>query len=460
MPKHYYVCKQCGITYISYKEKSDYCSLDCRKVASPKIMYNCDYCGEEFRIPPNRLNRLQSGKVKHLYCSRECADKGQITQATNVCEWCGKEYQICNSFKDIQKFCSRECYNAYGHRPNYCKHCGNPFDGSKHRDAMYCSSKCRIADMYPEKIECRCEYCDTVFYVTQSTFDAAQRHYCSKQCFVNDIAWSNDDKEVLRKWYGIKSNYEISKMLSKEYSAAAVKSAANRYGIITREHWTDEEREYVREHYENTPFEVIKTHLPNRTESAIISIAHSFNLKSHSYYLSRWSEDDEKTLIDLYPTTSTKILAQKLQKSPSAIIQHANIIGLFKDKQIGECYRNIASYIRGQNAAYHLRKLKEKNFTCQITGLKHDVVLHHIYGFNLILAEAIEITNTPIKKDFAEYTLDELGRIYDVFAELQDSYDSTICIHKDVHVKFHNEYGYGNNTSTQWKEFLNKYFNN
>lgn len=460
MPRNFYICKNCGKKYISYKDKSDYCSLDCRKAARPQIMYNCDYCGTEFRIKQNQLNKLQSGKTKHLYCCRECADRGQTTKATNICEWCGKEYQICNAFKDIQRFCSRECYNAYGHRPNYCKYCNKPFDASKHRGAMYCSQECRIADMYPSKIECHCDYCDALFYVTQSVFNSVQKHYCSKECFHSDIGWSEEDKAVLKKWYGVKSNYEISQMLSGDYTAAAVKSAASRYGIKTRELWSDKEREYVKTHYENTPFEILKSHLQNRSESSIISIAHSFNLKSYSYYNSMWSEEDEQMLVELYPTTNTRTLAQKLNKSKGAVIQRANTLGIFKDKRIGECYTSLASYIRGQNAAYHLRRLKEHDFTCQITGRKHDVVLHHIYGFNLILAEALESANIPVKTDFLEYTIEELGRLYDIFAELQDFYDSTVCIHRDVHVKFHNEYGYGNNTPAQWKDFLNKYYNN
>lgn len=460
MPRNYYTCKNCGKTYISYKDKSDYCSIDCRKASRPIIMHNCDCCGTEFRITQNKLDSLQSGKKKHLYCSKECANKGQITKTTKLCEWCGKEFDVFNSVKDNVRFCSRSCYDAYGHRPNYCKHCGNPFDASKHRRAMYCSRECEIADLYPARIECQCEYCNTTFYVTQSTFDDSQKHYCSKECFYDDIGWSEYDKEILRNWYGIKSNYEISQLLSKDYSVAAVKSAACRYEIKTREYWTNEEKEYVRTHYENTPLKTIQSHLPNRTKSAIIGVARSFNLKSYWYYNSAWSNEDEKILVELYPTTNTRTLAKMLNKSKNAVVQHANMLGIFKDKRIGECYTSLARYIRSQNAAYHLRKLKDNNFTCQVTGRERDVVLHHIYGFNLILSEALEMTNIPIKTDFSEYTLDELCEIYDVFAELQDSYDNTICIHKDVHVKFHSEYGYGNNTPTQWNEFLKKYYNN
>lgn len=460
MPRNYFHCKQCGKLYFTYKTKSEYCSLDCKKLARDGLKYNCDYCGKEFKITPSRLQKHLDGEVKHLYCSKECVTKGQTKKVINVCEWCGKEYEICNAFKDVQKFCSVDCYRAYGHRPNYCKYCGEPFDASRRRELMYCSEKCKIADMYPSKIKCFCDYCNAPLELTPSVFESSKHHYCSKDCRYNDIVWSEEDKAILREWYGKKTNYEISKMLSKDYSAGAVKGAATRYGIKIREHWSDEDREYVVGHYENTPFEEIKKHLPNRSESSIIGIAHQYGLKSFAYYNSVWNESDEDLLREIYPVTNTHIVAERLHRSESAIVQHANILGIFKDSQIGECYTTLSKYIRGQNAAYHLRKLKENNFTCQITGRERDVVLHHIYGFNLILSEAMELSGVPYKRSFLEYSVEELGKVYDIFAELQDEYDSTICIHKEVHTAFHNEYGYGNNTPSQWKEFINKYYNN
>ena len=148
-----------------------------------------------------------------------------------------------------------------------------------------------------------------------------------------------------------------------------------------------------------------------------------------------------------------------LGRNANSIVQHANLMGLEKDSRIGACYTKLSQYIRGQNAAYHLRKLKDNDFICQITGIRGDVVLHHIYGFNLILAEAVEISNIELKNDFNKYTIEELTNIYEIFADLQDSYDKVICISKDVHTQFHNEYGYGDNTPSQWNEFVSKYYN-
>lgn len=459
MPKNYYTCKKCGIVYVSYRDKSDYCSLDCRRAARVKNIYHCDYCNTEFEVKLSQINRLKNGDVKHLYCSRECANKGQVTKVTKLCEWCGNEFEVFNSVKDDVRFCSRECYNAYGHRPNYCKCCNKPFDASKRRSTMYCSKKCQLADMYPPKIECLCELCNKPILLKPSEYLSANHHYCSKQCHNDAIAWSDEDKQILNEWYGIKTNYEISQMLSKPYSPMAVKSAASRYGIKTRERWSDEEKQYVLEHYENTPMNIIKSHLQGRSECAIVGIAHQYGLKSYYYMSNIWNENEDNLLRELYPISKTKDVAQKLNRSVQAVIQRANNLGIYKDKRIGACYKSLAQYIRAQNAAFHLRKLKENNFTCQITGVYRDVVIHHIYGFNLILSEAIEASGIELKYDFSDFSIDELTKIYELFSELQDSYDSTICISEQVHIKFHSEYGCGNNTPSQWNEFINKYYN-
>lgn len=457
MPKNILKCMQCGKTYITYKENSKFCSRECREESRGKYYYNCDYCGVEFRVPLNKLEALRSGAQKHIYCSKECANAAQNKRMTNICEWCGGEYEICNAFKDVQKYCSRECYLAQRERTNYCKHCGEPFH-PKRKEALYCSKECQISDLYP-KITCQCKVCGKEIDYSPKAYFAVKNHYCSKKCKFDDIKWSDEDKAILKEWYGIKSNYEISLLLSKPYSVKAIKSAATRYKIKCRELWTEEEKNYLALHYENTPIETIRKVLSNRTPSSILGQARQCGLKSFYYYQSRWSEDEEQYLRDNYSKTKTKVIAQHLNRSIEGVTQHANMMGLEKDAEIGACYTKLSSYIRAQNSAFHLRKLKEKDFVCQITGDRGDVVLHHIYGFNLILAEAVELSGITLKRNFEDYSIEELQNIYDIFADLQDEYDSTICICKGVHVEFHKQYGYGNNTPDQWEEFIKNNYN-
>lgn len=104
-----YKCTTCGKTYYSYKLRSKFCSTECRNKYN-RINYNCDYCGKDMIAIRSNYDKLLSGEKQGLYCSRKCVTDSQNKQVTKICEYCGKEYKIGNAFKDVQKYCSRDCY--------------------------------------------------------------------------------------------------------------------------------------------------------------------------------------------------------------------------------------------------------------------------------------------------------------------------------------------------------------
>lgn len=53
------------------------------------------------------------------------------------------------------------------------------------------------------------------------------------------------------------------------------------------------------------------------------------------------------------------------------------------------------------------------------------------------------------------YTDTELRNILKEFRRIQDTYPLGLCLREDIHKMFHNIYGYGNNTETQWNQFIN-----
>ena len=112
MTKKKYICKCCGNEYFSYKEKSNYCSHDCR-IKDNTFYHLCEYCGKEVRVGRAIHEKYKSGEKKHLYCSKECTDKAHTTKVKKICEQCGQEYYIGKSFSGIQRFCSKECYSMH-----------------------------------------------------------------------------------------------------------------------------------------------------------------------------------------------------------------------------------------------------------------------------------------------------------------------------------------------------------
>ncbi|WRK54512.1 hypothetical protein SD457_06210 [Coprobacillaceae bacterium CR2/5/TPMF4] len=55
------------------------------------------------------------------------------------------------------------------------------------------------------------------------------------------------------------------------------------------------------------------------------------------------------------------------------------------------------------------------NYTCELSGAKNNLVVHHIKGYNLILDEAFLLCNIEQKDDFNDYTMDELHQLFDAF---------------------------------------------
>lgn len=58
-----------------------------------------------------------------------------------------------------------------------------------------------------------------------------------------------------------------------------------------------------------------------------------------------------------------------------------------------------------------------------------------------------------------DYTDRELRDILDLFRIKQSEYPLGVCLTKEIHMLFHNKYGYGNNTEIQWNEFVTDFKN-
>lgn len=78
---------------------------------------------------------------------------------------------------------------------------------------------------------------------------------------------------------------------------------------------------------------------------------------------------------------------------------------------------------------------------------------------NLILNEVLEELSIDIKNKMDDYTDRELRDILDLFRIKQSEYPLGVCLTKEIHMLFHNKYGYGNNTEIQWNEFVTDFKN-
>ncbi|WP_231169855.1 hypothetical protein [Clostridium botulinum] len=102
------------------------------------------------------------------------------------------------------------------------------------------------------------------------------------------------------------------------------------------------------------------------------------------------------------------------------------------------------------------RTEKECNYKCILTGnTQYDI--HHLYSYNSIIKDAmvnlkIPISNKIIKDGKLSIQLkEEIKRLHKIY--------KGVCIHSDLHILFHIEYGKENNIENQFEEFKKRYYN-
>ena len=101
--------------------------------------------------------------------------------------------------------------------------------------------------------------------------------------------------------------------------------------------------------------------------------------------------------------------------------------------------------------------MKVNGYKCILTGDK-DFHIHHLYSFNKILKETIDILNIEIHNTIGDYTNDELIKLTNTFLKLHEKYGFGIPINKKLHNLYHSiTLSYGDdNTPEQFEEFKNR----
>lgn len=260
--------------------------------------------------------------------------------------------------------------------------------------------------------------------------------------------WSEYEIDLLKKYYPIG---EIKKLITllpnRSYNAITTKSL--RLGLKSREFWTDEENSIMHKFYPVKSVEEMCDLLPNRTHNAIILHATNIGLRNVAQY----SNEEEDIILNNWENMSDNELAKILNRNPHAIQAKRLKHRLLRSKE-GRSYNDLSEFIRRNNLDWKKRSMKKCKYKCIITGDRFQAI-HHIYGLNLILRETLNNLNISIKPSMDEYTNIELKNILKEFRKIQDTYPLGLCLREDIHKMFHNIYGYGNNTETQWNQFLN-----
>ena len=272
--------------------------------------------------------------------------------------------------------------------------------------------------------------------------------------------WTQEDTDILVTNYG-KPYSEIKLLLKKEHSEKAIATKAIKLGLTTPQEWSDEEVNILKTYYSILPKDDFLALLPKRTEAAVVCMAMKYDVKSYQYLNEKYSDEERQFIIDNYQHMTDEEMAKVLKKPLSGVQEQRRKLGIYYFNKDYSGYENIAKFFRGHIHEWKNQSMETCNFQCILTG-SHDFAIHHLYSFNLILKETLEILdeeNVLNGTDVEDYSKDELEYILQNFLDVHSNYPLGVCVRKDIHDLFHRIYGSGGNTQIQWKQFVQDYKN-
>lgn len=269
--------------------------------------------------------------------------------------------------------------------------------------------------------------------------------------------WTENDIKILEENYIFGNIKKLCELLDNKFTYNSITTKANKLGIHSRKYWQEEEIEILKNYYHKLEPKEMCGLLPDRNIKTIIMKASELGLKNYVSINLWFSEEDILFIQENWKTMSDEEIAEKLGRKYHAIVDQRGKLGLSR-YGIVRCYENLSEYVRRNNLDWKIDAMKKSNYKCVLTGERFDDI-HHIYGLDKILVEAIENLGYSFLKDISEYTDLEMDDILKSFRKTQSQYPSGVCLTKNIHMLFHKLYGYGNNTPEQWDDFLHNYKN-
>ena len=182
------------------------------------VKYDCDGCGETFRLPKHRLEKYENN-----YCSTSCNSNRTVVS----CAVCGAEFDIVSSRAEQadRHFCSDDCEREWRteyfskNSPTYnseevpCDSCGETLSLSQSQidEHNFCDIDCygqwisenRCGENSPSynKLDVDCDYCGSTVKKPPSRVARSKRNFCDQSCFGK---WFSENRsgENSHEWEG------------------------------------------------------------------------------------------------------------------------------------------------------------------------------------------------------------------------------------------------------------------
>ena len=314
--------------------------------------------------------------------------------------------------------------------------------------------------------------------------------------------WTDEEIRLLKEHYPDDSWDNILSLIHRKRGNIITKAShlhIVRNSSNKKVEWSEDEINLLKSVYKDYKIKDIQEKFfPNKTKDSIIKILGKLRLlKSRP-----WTESDNAFLVELYPTEDNKYISKLMDRTKDSIVNQAQQLGLKKkyyfteeqiqfikdnynklsDYEIGKVvghnykvvkdkrlrmglrhdgvldtgYRSITDLVRGRAKRWREESIAWCGNKCVITGKDFDEV-HHLYGVNMMVKEIMDELDIPKDADVSNFPSEKIKEIIDLFDQKQLQHGYGLCMTKELHTLFHFEYGYGDNTPEQFKEFCKKH---
>lgn len=264
--------------------------------------------------------------------------------------------------------------------------------------------------------------------------------------------WTEHDIFLLVESYRSQCSVdEIYGQLCHRHSVHAIYAKASRLGIVNKKPWSSIELDILKQYYSQCTLHELWQKLPERDIDTIKTTAHNLGLKSLTYLERVWTAKSDKIIVSHWEEFTDKELGERLGRTATAVKARRHKRGIYRPVQPA-MYEYVSEFIRKGNRAWKADSAKACSYKCMISDEPFSEI-HHLHGMNLIVNEALDDLNMSTQS-YMEYTEVQRALISDRFFECQKKYPLGVCLTKAIHKQFHDEYGYGDNTISQFIEFI------
>ncbi|MCK9319236.1 hypothetical protein [Methanoculleus sp.] len=341
---------------------------------------------------------------------------------------------------------------------------------------------------------------------------------CMDRNFFPDYApefWNDEDIAIIREKYENSTIKEIIPLLSVERTEKSIMHMVQKLGIrkinnyienyndIKYKFINDQLYKYCKSCNRYLPFDFDYFPKDDKCTDGLRNVCRecrgeNFRINSRIH---KWTEEEEFILKEKYSyMTNNELINTYFQFANSSIIMHkARELGVYKTNEtLQRCFDEIGKFnssrllelnkwvgegnpqynsqrfgelnpnykggisalsqeLRRNIKQWKIDSMENANYKCIFTNKSFDNI-HHLYSFDNIVRDTLKETQLPLYENISQYTQEELQQLIDKCLEIHYRHPLGVCMQEKYHIKFHMEFGYGNNTSEQFYEFLDNYY--